>query len=128
MRARSEKISRISDGPVEKLDLPCPLEVALLDGRHGPVDQDKADVVGLQPGADLLDLALAEQRARMGARQAHDLGAKHFEPRQGDGQRHGFLKRRLRLAARGLGPDVGMQHEGAHGPRDGVIHAQSSPS
>ena len=51
-------------GAVEHLDVPRPLQVALLDGRDGMIDDDEGDVAGGDQRLELLDLAGAEQGCR----------------------------------------------------------------
>ena len=79
-------------GAVEDLDLPGLFQIALLHRRHRSVDQHKLDLVLLDPGAQFLDLAGAEQVPRMRLGQPHDLGALDLDPRQRLGQRHGLLE------------------------------------
>ena len=46
--------------PIEYLDLPLPLKIALLYRRDGTVDQDKFDLFRLEPCAERIDLARSE--------------------------------------------------------------------
>jgi len=67
--------------------LPAPLEVALLHGAQRPVDDDEANRALSNDGAQILDIAAAEQRRRHRPRDADDLGADDVEvdrPRQCD--------------------------------------------
>ena len=79
-------------GAVQQFDLPRLFQIALLYWRDGAVDQDQLDLVGLDPGAQFLDLALAEQHAGMRVGQAHDVSARHVQPRKGVGQRDAFVQ------------------------------------
>ena len=119
-------------GPVEQLDPPFAFEVALLHRRHRAVDQNQLGLLGGDPRLDLGNLAGPEQQTGMGARQAHDLGGDHLQPRQRGGKRHGFLKRGVRRAAVAVRLDIGMQDDGTRragfAGGDRVVRAHSSPS
>jgi hypothetical protein len=101
--------------PVQKLAAPRLFEVPLLHRRHRAVDQDKADLGGLYPGLEFLDLARAEQHPGLRARQAHDIGGHDLDIGQRGGQRHGLFQRGAGGPAVAIGVDIGMKDHGAHG-------------
>ena len=115
-------------GPVEQLDLPGAFQIALLHGRHRPVDQDQLDLVGLDAGAQFVQLARSEQRSGMRPRQAHDLLSRDLQPRQGDGEADGLGQCETGLAAGPVAPArIGMQDEGAGRPRLGRMRISRQP-
>ena len=59
-------------GPIHHLGVPGLLEIALLDRRHGVVDDDQSAVLRLDEPLYLVDLAGAEQGARPWRRDRHD--------------------------------------------------------
>ena len=74
-------------GAVDHLGLPAPFEVALLHRAERGVDDDEANRALSNDGAQILDIAAAEQRRRDRPRNAHDLRADDVEvdrPRQRD--------------------------------------------
>ena len=109
-------------GAVQQLDLPGLLEVALLHRGDRAVDQDELDLLGLDAGAQLLDLALAEEHAGIGLGQAHDLRPHDLQPGQRVGQRDGLLERApgrarsgRRRGCRDAGPARGSGAPGSRG-------------
>ena len=82
------------------LAAPCLLEVALLDRRQRVIDDDETGAVVLGQLADLLDLALAEQRrrARRGKRHQQAVGDVEVDRLC---QPDGFLPAILRRVQRG---------------------------
>ena len=117
-------------GPVEELHAPFLFEIALLNGRHRPVDQHQVDLLGVEPLLQFGELARPEQMPRMGLGQAHDLSAQNLKPRQCQRERHclgqGMFRQTPRARRRA---DLGVDHEGTCRPRLGRDQvAQSSPS
>ena len=53
--------------PIEHTTLERTLEVAFLGRRQGMVENDEFGTVGLECGLDLLELATADERTRVGA-------------------------------------------------------------
>jgi len=113
-------------GPVEDLHLPELFEVALLHRAERAIDQHQLGLGRLYRGAQLLAFALAEQLARVGLAQAHDLGAHHLQIGQRARQRHRLIQRERRVAgALGTG-DFGVDDKGR---RDRArVFSQFSPS
>ena len=115
---------------VEDLYLPLFFEVALLHGRHRPVDQHQLDLIVMEAVFQLFDLAGAKQRARPHLGQGHNLVANDLQPRQRHAKRNRFGQGLLR----GAGGDavsafqVGMQHPGAGGAALFNFENYSSPS
>src|SRR5690606_2718558 len=77
--------------PVDDLDLPAALEIALLDGRYRPVDDDNVDFRAADELAEFVDLPLAEQRAGLRLCEWNDFRVDNVE-RNRRGQRHGLFK------------------------------------
>ena len=100
-------------GTVKKLDVPLLFQIALLYRRDRAVDQNQTNVGLGKAGLELVDLAFAEQQARLHPCQPDHLGPRHFDPRQRCGQRHGLGQPMFGQPPRAVGFYVGMQHPGA---------------
>ena len=103
-RARSENFQNES-GPVEHLDVPGALQIALLARPERAIDDDEFDAKFGKLALQFLDLAFAHQRRRARPRDRHDNRTDHIEG-DGSGEAHGFVKAgfgRAGLASRPLG-------------------------
>src|SRR5579872_2334729 len=60
---------------IDDLSLPAPLQIALLHRRQRAIDDDEADLLLVDRRAEGVDAATADQGARRGPREAHDLTA-----------------------------------------------------
>jgi hypothetical protein len=70
------------------------LEIALLDGGQGVIEQDMIDRLGLQAQPDLLSLAAANKISRVGSRALHHLPTDHRHCSR-TGQRSQFVQRAI---------------------------------
>jgi hypothetical protein len=124
LRALSENLEDES-GPVDDLDLPSALEIALLDRRQRVIDNDELRVLGLDDAAQLLNFPFAEQGAGLGGRHGYDAALTDVEADctgKADGLRQARIVAVLfcfRLNLRGSAQD-GAKHQRARGRYTGI--------
>ena len=89
-------------GPVDNLDFPVALQVALLYGRHRPVDDHDINMRVFDEITQLVNLAGSEQCARPRLVQSDNLGMNNIKG-NGSRERDGFFEATLRITNLGLG-------------------------
>ena len=108
-------------GPVDHLDLPGLLQVALLDGGQAVVDDGHVRIQGLAEGRDFLDLPGSEQRRWRALTKVDEQAVADLEVKR-PRQPFGFLKTRLRTAPGNPSVPLGMDD---HRALDGRLTADA---
>ena len=115
-------------GPVEDLDIPGLLQIALLHRRQRAIDKHKVRLGGADCLFQFLALALAKEPPSIGLTQPHDLCARDLQIRQRLGERDSLFESKFRVA-RPVGADnLGVDDPGPGDRACMFLQLASSPS